>query len=184
MAGSWSDQARDGAARAKARMADAGSSLSESMKSGTIGAAAMAGNAAADAYDRMAETAGRAGSAMAQSARGMGQKATGLGSDALAFCKSQPLVLAGLGLALGAMLGAIMPPTEAEDRLMGDTSDRIKDQARGTAEEQIDKVKTAVESGMEQEQTQAERLADSVGDAATTSLVPHDDDATAKLPLE
>jgi hypothetical protein len=55
---------------------------------------------------------------------------------------------------------------------MGETGDRIKEQARGTAEEQIDKVKTAVESGMEQAQTHAE------------SLVPQDEDATAKLPLE
>jgi uncharacterized protein YjbJ (UPF0337 family) len=191
LAGSLGESARDAAGQAKSRMADATSGMSEvaastyeSMKSGATGAANRAGDAAADAYGRLADTAGRTGSAMAQSANDTGRKVATFGSDALAFCKSQPLVLAGLGLALGAMLGAIMPPTEAEDRLMGDTSDRIKDQARGAAQEQMEKVKTAVESGIEQTQTQAEQSADTVGEGAATSLVPQDDDANAKLPLE
>jgi hypothetical protein len=201
-AGSWSDSAKDTAAQTRSRMVDAGSAMREgatsayesmsqgatssyeAIKSGATGTANRVGDAAADAYGRAADMAGRTGAAMAQSANGAGQKVARFGTDAVAFCKSQPLVLAGLGLALGAVLGAIMPPTDAEDRLMGDTSDRIKDQARGTAEEQIEKVKTAVEGGMEQAQTQAEHLANSVGDAAATSIVPEHEDTNAKLPLE
>ncbi len=185
IAGSLGESARDTAAEATSKLADKGSSGSERaasayelMKSGASGAATTAGNVATDAYGRVANSAGRAGSAMAQSARGFGQKASGLGGDALAFCKGEPLVLAGLGLALGAVLGILIPSADAEDRLMGETSDRIKAQARGTAEEQIDKVKTAVESGMEQAQTQAE----GVGEAAAASLVPQD--TAAKPPLE
>jgi hypothetical protein len=202
MAGSWSDSAADTADRATSSMADAGTAMGErasaayesmtegaastydSMRSGATDTASRVGGAAADAYGRFADTAGRTSSAIAQSASDAGQRVAGFGTDALAFCRSQPLVLAGLGLALGAVLGAIMPPTDAEDRLMGDTSDRLKDKARGAAEEQIEKAKTAVEGGIEQAQTQAEHLAGAVGEAAATSIVPEQDDATAKLPLE
>src|SRR6516164_1582259 len=38
----------------------------------------------------------------------------------VSICRDQPLVLGGIGVALGAVLGAILPMTEAEDRLMGD----------------------------------------------------------------
>lgn len=56
--------------------------------------------------------------------------------------------------------------------------------ARGAAEEQVEKVKSAVETGTQQAQTKTEQLATSVGDAAAASIVPEHDDATAKLPLE
>lgn len=188
---SWSDQARDGAARAKARMADGGSSLSDgaasafrSMKSGANDAASAAGNMAADAYGRAADAAARTGSAFAQSAGSFGQRTARVGGDALAFCKTQPLLLAGLGLALGAVLGSIIPSSDAEDRLMGEASDHIKEKARDAAQDQVEKVRDSLQSGMEQAGTQAEDLARSVGDAAVTSLVPQEEDTSARLPLE
>jgi hypothetical protein len=46
------------------------------------------------------------------------------------FCKDQPLVVAGLGLAIGATLGAAIPETEAEHRLMGQTADQLKQKAQ------------------------------------------------------
>lgn len=185
MAGSLGESTKDAAAAARSQLADAASTTSEraasayeSIKSGASGAATTAGNVAADGYGRVADTAGRAGSAMAQSARGLGQKASGLGADAL---KYQPLLLAGLGLALGSVLGALFPPTDAEDRLMGGTSDRVKEQARATAEDQIDKVKKAVETGMEQAQTQAE----GAGESVPASFGPQiDEDKTVKPTLD
>lgn len=191
IAGTLGDGVSAASDRAKSTMADAGAAVGEgaasaygSMKSSATDAANRAGNAAADAYDRFADTAGRTGSAIAQSASGAREKIASFGTDALAFCKDQPLVVAGLGLVLGAVLGTIIPSTDAEDRLMGDASDRIKDQAHGAAEEQIEKVKTVVEDGLERAPAQAEHLANSVGEAATTTLVPQEEDSEAKLPLE
>jgi hypothetical protein len=76
-----------------------------------------------------------------------------------------------------ASLGAVIPPTDAEDRLMGETSDRVKEQVRGTAEEQINKASTATESGMEQAETQAE----GAGEAAPASVVPQIETAKPSL---
>jgi ElaB/YqjD/DUF883 family membrane-anchored ribosome-binding protein len=57
----------------------------------------------------------------------------------------QPLVTAGIGLAVGAALGAMLPSTETEDELMGAYSDELKEQAQEVAGEQFDKVKLAAE---------------------------------------
>jgi hypothetical protein len=57
------------------------------------------------------------------------------------FCREQPLVLAGIGVAVGAALGAMLPATEAEDRLMGEASDDLKEKAQDFAGEQIEKAK-------------------------------------------
>ena len=46
------------------------------------------------------------------------------------FCKDQPLVVAGLGLAIGAAIGSSIPTTEAERRLMGETADQLKQKAQ------------------------------------------------------
>ncbi len=51
------------------------------------------------------------------------------------FCRDQPLVLAGLGIAIGAALGALLPGTEAEDSLMGEAADEVKDEMQQTATE-------------------------------------------------
>lgn len=46
------------------------------------------------------------------------------------FCKDQPLVVAGLGIAIGAALGAAIPETDAEHRLMGEAADQLKQKAQ------------------------------------------------------
>jgi hypothetical protein len=38
--------------------------------------------------------------------------------------RDQPLILGAIGLAVGAAVGALIPNTEAENRLMGETRDR------------------------------------------------------------
>lgn len=49
--------------------------------------------------------------------------------DAWLYLKDQPLLLMGIGLAVGSILGTALPRTEFEDRLVGDTSDDVKDRA-------------------------------------------------------
>jgi hypothetical protein len=49
------------------------------------------------------------------------------------FCSEQPLVLPGLGLALGAALGAAFRSTASESWLMGESSDELKEKAKDLA---------------------------------------------------
>jgi len=97
----------------------------------------MAKDAASNAYYQAADKLSMA----KDSAIELEQKAAAAASSAIAFCKEQPLVLAGLGIAIGAAIGAALPATEIENELMGDTSDELKETAKGIAVEQIDKAK-------------------------------------------
>jgi hypothetical protein len=48
-----------------------------------------------------------------------------MGDGLAGFMRDQPLVAGGLGLLIGAALGAMLPTSEAEDRLMGETRDEL-----------------------------------------------------------
>lgn len=54
--------------------------------------------------------------------------------------ETNPLPLGAMGIAVGALLGAMIPTTHKEDELMGAASDRLADQARDKAREVKDKV--------------------------------------------
>jgi hypothetical protein len=69
------------------------------------------------------------------------EKTIAAARNAVAFCRDHPLILAGIGLALGAAIGGALPSTEVEDRLMGEASDEIKDAAKVVAVDQLDKAK-------------------------------------------
>ena len=131
----WARQTRGTAERLNQRVGEAGTDLQETMRAG-----ANVRDAASAAYDTAAETLaarrgrdrpGRPGDERQprrQPARACGE-----------FLQEQPLVLAGLGLAIGGLLGASLPSSEAEDRLMGEASDAAKSEARSFAQEQVDK---------------------------------------------
>jgi hypothetical protein len=53
----------------------------------------------------------------------------------------QPLVLGALGFALGAALGAGLPPTQREDELMGEARDQVVHRAQEAGAEQLDKAR-------------------------------------------
>jgi ElaB/YqjD/DUF883 family membrane-anchored ribosome-binding protein len=55
--------------------------------------------------------------------------------------REQPLVLGAIGVALGAAVGALLPGTEAEDRMMGETRDAVAERAKATAQEGYERVK-------------------------------------------
>jgi hypothetical protein len=59
---------------------------------------------------------------------------------------AEPLSLIGVGLAVGAILGAAVPNTEAENRLMGDAAEKVKHQASELASEQLDKAKDTAQN--------------------------------------
>lgn len=107
-----------------------------------------AARAAAEQARHFAENAGAAGQRAVDAARHAGESASEFGeravNNAAAFLKEQPLVAAGLGLAVGAVIGALLPATAAENKLMGETSDALKERARAAAQEQYDGAKSAI----------------------------------------
>ncbi len=54
--------------------------------------------------------------------------------------QEQPLALGAIGIALGALIAAAVPPSRREDEMLGEASDRMTDQLRHKAEEGYQKV--------------------------------------------
>ena len=126
---------------------------------------------------------------MTSSAHSMGDRARSMSTDARYrahraregfghLLEEQPLLLGALGLAAGAIAGAVLPPTEQEDRAFGAARDRALErmkqagsegarQVRERAEEAVDHVKSAVdEHGSERDTNEAGTLS---GDGSGTT---------------
>ena len=69
----------------------------------------------------------------------------------------QPLVLGAIGLAVGAALGSALPSTERENRLMGDTRDRLKRRALEEGREQMHKAEAAAGAAYDAAREEADR---------------------------
>ncbi|HLH92184.1 MAG TPA: DUF3618 domain-containing protein [Xanthobacteraceae bacterium] len=183
--------ARDAASNA---MENAGQSLSETAAAAGDRARSFydtARSSTADAFGRASDTAARAGSSAADPIAGIGPRTAAAANDIAAFCREQPLVTAALGLTLGAILGAFVPQTDAEDALMGNARDRLKREAQAAAKEEYEKAKStaqsAVRSGVEAARTQAQRQ--ELGGTLATEpneapLVPAADQGMSDQPAE
>lgn len=90
----------------------------------------------------------RAGDDAADRARHMRERARNRGrrvkQTVLQTVNEQPLILGAIGLAIGAALGAAVPPSEVEDRLMGETRDEALRRAKDVGREQAEKARDAV----------------------------------------
>jgi Protein of unknown function (DUF3618) len=99
--------------------------------------------AAAGARERVAH----AGARIADRAYDARERARYYGDRArhrmLRTLDEQPLVLGAIGLAIGAALGAALPPTEAEDRTMGDARDEALRRATKAGRAQAEKARAA-----------------------------------------
>jgi hypothetical protein len=85
------------------------------------------------------------------------------GSDVI---REQPLVVAAIGLAIGAAVAALLPRTATEDSLMGEASDAVKEAVGEVAGEQYDQAKSAAGKVVEEAKTTAVREGLSAGAAA------------------
>lgn len=90
-----------------------------------------------DVSDRISHTAHDVSDRVARSTQQMGNQFNQLLRD-------QPLVVAAAGIALGALLGAALPSTRAEQRYMGKTSADIADKVKQQAREGMDAVRDTV----------------------------------------
>jgi hypothetical protein len=148
----WSDRAKATAESAKEKAAELGGrarGLAEEARAG-------AGRLSATARERLArarELAARAGEGRARASRYGRRASQGL----LDTFHEHPLLLGGIGLAIGAALGSALPPSESEDRLLGRTRDRLKRQAATAGREQIKKAEGAARAAYTAAREEAEK---------------------------
>ena len=151
-----SEYAQDAKSRLRERVGSAGSSASETFSSMSKGAT--------ERLQKSTEIARETTSALRQ-------RAAETNRQAVALVRDQPLVLVGLGLAVGSILGALLPGTKTEDQLMGEASDDLKESGAEVAEQQVDNLKTTAERALgkaaqdvaKSAEDQAARLASSDG---------------------
>lgn len=63
------------------------------------------------------------------------------GETATQLFEEHPLICGSLGVAVGAALGAMIPPSETEDKLMGTMSDEAAEKATSVAREEYEKAR-------------------------------------------
>jgi hypothetical protein len=90
--------------------------------------AASAADFASESYNAGAEKLRRSGNSMRAAADRITGNVAGSGKAFATFLHEQPLALVGIGVALGAMMGAALPRTRTENELMGQRSDALKQQ--------------------------------------------------------
>jgi ElaB/YqjD/DUF883 family membrane-anchored ribosome-binding protein len=102
---------------------------------------------ASETYDRMSERAGRAQRSMSE------------------LIESEPLILAGLGIAIGAAIGAMMPATRTEQQFMGDKLNEWKHEAGDMARSEWEKTKSVAKDTVSAAKEEVEK-GGSIGDTA------------------
>ncbi|HWE79258.1 MAG TPA: DUF3618 domain-containing protein [Pseudolabrys sp.] len=169
--GTMTSDSRSKAKKAADQAAEIGDKSTEKAGSMASGAYEKSADAAARAYDKAAELAGsaygRASDAVGR-ARDTGSGAYNRARDAASqsmasargvtkFVREEPLVFAGLGIALGAVIGALLPSTDIENRTMGERSDALKADAMAAAREQWEHGKEVAETGWDEAKEAARR---------------------------
>jgi ElaB/YqjD/DUF883 family membrane-anchored ribosome-binding protein len=94
------------------------------------------------AANKVASTAQGIGAAASETVEAAKDQATAIGAgsrDALTgFVKDNPLLVAGIGAAVGAFIAASIPSSDAENKLFGAGSEKLKDKAREAAAQGIE----------------------------------------------
>lgn len=103
------------------------------------------GEAFGDARDAVSQSAStlveRTNDMATRTRRAVTQQANNAGSGIAQLAREQPLLVAGIGFALGVAVGALLPLSRAENELLGEQADRLKDSASELASEGYEKAK-------------------------------------------
>ncbi len=92
------------------------------------------------------EKAGEMGDRMHEASDSMKDSAQHARDSLSQFYREQPLIAGSLGIALGAALGSLIPPTKAEDDAFGEARDRSVEAAKSEASKKYDEVRESVRS--------------------------------------
>jgi hypothetical protein len=140
-----SDSLRDRASRMRSKVMDAGDSVSNSVGERLHGAAESSRQTFDEAADSIRGTA--------ESLRGKATRAAEITRSRVENAREgaahaqermrrmldeQPLVLGALGLAAGALIGALLPSTEAENRLVGEVRDKAVQRVAQTSRAKLE----------------------------------------------
>ena len=148
------ETAQSFAKRVQDALAAAGTRTKETMQ----GAADQVGSYAQSLRDTASSATERLGDA-ASGAYGQTRDTLGRGADLWGPISSNPILLGSLGIATGALLGALFPPTEAERSYLGGAASQARDTAKEAAQGAMDR-------GREVAQTVAQAGAEGVRKAA------------------
>jgi hypothetical protein len=113
---------------ATARVRDAADSTSHGVR-----------GAASSAYESAADTAARTADGLRDGASSLRARAAQSARGLTDTFSEQPLVLAGIGLVIGATIGALLPMSKAEDKAMGEASEEFKSRAQDAGRDQFDR---------------------------------------------
>jgi hypothetical protein len=139
------DKAKDAASRVGETIAGAAGSAKDaitgaasSAKESLSGAASGTASAASDYRRRAGEWTGSAYGTAREGVRGAYDRSRRTVGDSL---NEYPLAAAGAALAAGVLAGLLLPGTQVEDRLMGERSEQLKDQAKGAGRDALERGK-------------------------------------------
>lgn len=144
--------ARDAVGSAAASVKEAALGAVRRVGEGT-GQAAQTAKSAGRAVRGAAEDAGRqigqVGHWAREAGRSVGDTAGWAGDGLNHLLTDRPLVVGALGVAVGAVIGALLPSTRREDELMGETRNSLLDQAQIAARDTAGKAMSAVTAAAE-----------------------------------
>jgi len=132
----WSEGLANGLGSAKEHLHDTTDSLRDGFHQLKDKASHLADGLGASA-SQARHTARHTGERLAHSSQELGDQFSRL-------LKEQPLMMAAAGIALGAMLGAALPTSSTEQRVMGRTSADLADKAKRTARQGYETVRDTV----------------------------------------
>ena len=107
-----------------------------------------AAGAVSSAASAASSTAQRLGDSASHLGQRVGGGATELSRNMRSFaqfCVEEPLVLAGLALAVGTALGALLPSTETEEEMLGAASANLKEKVKDQASELYGKARSVAQ---------------------------------------
>ena len=82
------------------------------------------------------------------------------------FVQEQPMVVGALGVAVGALIGALLPSSRVEDRYVGEYADEAKRVAREQGEAGMERARQEAEGGLEQVRDKVEGVSGALREKA------------------
>jgi hypothetical protein len=170
--------------QARSRAGDATAAVGDATSALYGGVSQAAGRTASGARAFASGTASGAralASGTASGARAFASGTASTGRDVFDFARDQPLVLAGLGLAFGAAMGAAFPATERERQLMGEASDDLKERTQAFAAANYEKSRSMAEAVYDEFQHRIQEGSSGRSAAGHTSIVPLDEQEATEI---
>ncbi len=169
--GSAANAVGDTVGSAAGAVGDAASTTAGAMGDavGTVGdalgnAAGTVGSTVGSAASAVGETVGGAAAGTQDAARGLvaevQYRASQVGDGFQTLAQENPLAVGVTGVALGSLIGLLVPETPGERQLMGGARDTVMDKAAGTAQDTLQKVGSVAQKaeGAAKDEAQAQGL--------------------------